>query len=1165
MDKHDIGNTLCEAVEILVKRAFDKAKYNITEIGSILECIDETIGKYRVKIQDNTTYAYSIDNSVRYGINTPVYVMIPNNDYKNQKIILGATTRIGSEYLNSSYSIDFAFEKGQRLTYENNSLPVVATPSINNIPISTQDQTLSYFWFIEDGTITVDSNEYMGCAGAGWRCLNSYSIDNDSNKKIYIASSPNFNVGTQIKYNSISSDGTLDISKRVDFSTHTGIYLCCAIFEDGTIAKNIFTIINDVYDIDIKLSSSCGNKFYSNNIPYTNIFCNIVDKEGKDITSQYSLKWNVEGIKELIEVNQRNNIDNIINNIVDLEVDTKYEDNLDKYIEYTKKIDNDREELKKFLSTEYLYSDNGLYNVPIEDINLKMNICCSVYKDNILQGSKSIILYNYLENKNSTSHIELIDGDSVFCYNKNGDIRVKRQNLSFKLFDDAGHDISDKISEEDIVWSIPKEENSLIRNIEINGKNLNYDISNKYNKLKTDNTINLVVNYNGLILTKDTQFSFLGPDEYSLSYWLDAGIEDDKIYVKMYCGDVEVIPDDIKIERVYYSDKDSQTGYYSIDKDYSIIKNDGNRNNNANDVFRISATYDSRVLTKTIPIIYKEIKDEYDISLTGGYNNVTYDKDGINPHFIQSDFKITILDNNKNDISDFKNIEYIWSVVSYDIKIKDSTDYLSICDLKNSKFFDLNKNISYFSEDVLPYNRKYAVQLLPLSKYNISSENEHSVPPALICQILLDDEEIGYFHIPINFEFDSSSLDDITNHGGNISIGQDEIQNIQQGIGSIDEGSGIFFGKTTKNQGLIGYSNTKRTFVFDGYSGNILLGDYNNNKIIYSPDNNSGVGSTLNLADGSFKYNDDISNQNNGLTISGEGILTKGIVGSSDGLIVTDTGFIGHTNSGLTQYIYESDNFKAGHIEVKDNSTTIGNLEFSENLEDITFNISPKDKSIPCIISPELYIGDICLQDDEDHSIGKAKTGYLVIEGSTNHRLYFKNGLFVGWQEFDKDAEVFSNVIKGNLSVDNFMKAITAVISLVKKDNFTYGNSTTKPPCQQENGTRYISCDRLISFALWEMGYKNQPAGGYAIHSSPSIISFLRELGFKESFDIGSIKRGSIVFTRSDEHVFVIDHISNGKYYRYDTGSQNRIVNEIKAGLQPIDSGLSNVSRIFNI
>ena len=69
---------------------------------------------------------------------------------------------------------------------------------------------------------------------------------------------------------------------------------------------------NYIYDIDIKLSSSCGNKFYSSNIPYTNIFCNITDKEGKDITSQYSLKWNVEGIKELIEVNQRNNIDNAI-------------------------------------------------------------------------------------------------------------------------------------------------------------------------------------------------------------------------------------------------------------------------------------------------------------------------------------------------------------------------------------------------------------------------------------------------------------------------------------------------------------------------------------------------------------------------------------------------------------------------------------------------------------------------------------------------------------------------------------------------------------------------------------------------------------------------------------------------------------------------------------
>lgn len=102
-------DSICEAIEYIVDHAISQADFDKTVQATIVECIDKSIGKYKVKYQDSSFYAFSNNPSVSYSKGTNVYILIPKNNMANMKSIVGTVEALGTDYLDniendSSYS-----------------------------------------------------------------------------------------------------------------------------------------------------------------------------------------------------------------------------------------------------------------------------------------------------------------------------------------------------------------------------------------------------------------------------------------------------------------------------------------------------------------------------------------------------------------------------------------------------------------------------------------------------------------------------------------------------------------------------------------------------------------------------------------------------------------------------------------------------------------------------------------------------------------------------------------------------------------------------------------------------------------------------------------------------------------------------------------------------
>lgn len=84
---------ILDSIQILVDNSVAKAKYDRTLKATILKVIDKTIGKYSVKYQDSTFYAYSNNTNITYAEDSLVYILVPNNDSRQNKIIIGSADK----------------------------------------------------------------------------------------------------------------------------------------------------------------------------------------------------------------------------------------------------------------------------------------------------------------------------------------------------------------------------------------------------------------------------------------------------------------------------------------------------------------------------------------------------------------------------------------------------------------------------------------------------------------------------------------------------------------------------------------------------------------------------------------------------------------------------------------------------------------------------------------------------------------------------------------------------------------------------------------------------------------------------------------------------------------------------------------------------------------
>ena len=94
----NIEQAICESIDIIIEKRLNDANFDKTIQATILNCEDVSIGKYKVKYQDSTFYAYAGSN-IKYENGTEVFILVPSNDMGKDKTIIGTTKdRIGQQY-----------------------------------------------------------------------------------------------------------------------------------------------------------------------------------------------------------------------------------------------------------------------------------------------------------------------------------------------------------------------------------------------------------------------------------------------------------------------------------------------------------------------------------------------------------------------------------------------------------------------------------------------------------------------------------------------------------------------------------------------------------------------------------------------------------------------------------------------------------------------------------------------------------------------------------------------------------------------------------------------------------------------------------------------------------------------------------------------------------
>lgn len=95
----NIENSICEAIEYIVENAVANAGFDKTVQATIIGCVDEATGKYKVKYQDSSFYAYAQTADMKYITGKSVYVLIPGNNMSSNKTILGTVDKLGTNYV----------------------------------------------------------------------------------------------------------------------------------------------------------------------------------------------------------------------------------------------------------------------------------------------------------------------------------------------------------------------------------------------------------------------------------------------------------------------------------------------------------------------------------------------------------------------------------------------------------------------------------------------------------------------------------------------------------------------------------------------------------------------------------------------------------------------------------------------------------------------------------------------------------------------------------------------------------------------------------------------------------------------------------------------------------------------------------------------------------
>ena len=390
-------------------------------------------------------------------------------------------------------------------------------------------QKIPFYWGKENVQITPSNKLYNKQLGRGWECLNKSNIVSEVS-------------GENPVVEWVAGSDTIQV-KCSQATAKDNRYKVAIIYDNTVITKQIDIKNLAAAAADITITSDAGQKFYYD-IGSPTLTCH-VNIGGIDQTNNCVFYWAFQSNTGVFsELPQTTSDNTIFNNAYNSKLNI--ESQINAGTAFPKAKENQLNALQTTLNSYKFIQRvqrNVVHNVQIGNITNFGTFKCSVFnKNNPSQyyGTGSITLTNTYEGEDLYSLV-INNGIATFQYNEDGvaptngslDIPQQIQALNFTVYDNLGQPIDSQIIANSrdcsIEWGFPIK-NTLLKEKDNNGDYINgnpdrinatqqyiyyknnlqlmYDISKKYDIKKQVNQITLNVNYKGMNLTTQTQFTF---------------------------------------------------------------------------------------------------------------------------------------------------------------------------------------------------------------------------------------------------------------------------------------------------------------------------------------------------------------------------------------------------------------------------------------------------------------------------------------------------------------------------------------------------------------------------------------------------------------------------------------------------------------------------------
>lgn len=119
MSKFNTSNAANSIVNV-IQTSIGNAAFDTTIRAIIQEKVDEATGKFKLQYQDGVFYAFADDVKTNYNKGTEVFVLVPKNDFTQDKRIIGSVKTLGGDYV-SVFTYDERYKKIGKSAFVDNS------------------------------------------------------------------------------------------------------------------------------------------------------------------------------------------------------------------------------------------------------------------------------------------------------------------------------------------------------------------------------------------------------------------------------------------------------------------------------------------------------------------------------------------------------------------------------------------------------------------------------------------------------------------------------------------------------------------------------------------------------------------------------------------------------------------------------------------------------------------------------------------------------------------------------------------------------------------------------------------------------------------------------------------------------------------------------------